>query len=101
MLQSQLIAGQPERKQITDEKIYFDVHDSELFARGRRSPAASRNRHVGTRWLSLALVAALASPALLWPQRVEAATIPDPNNPTSQFQVEGTQPFTPGTTLPS
>lgn len=44
------------------------------------------------------LVAAVASPGLLWPRRVEAAATLDPQNP-GNFTREGTQPFTPGNVL--
>ncbi len=64
-----------------------------------RDHASLRNCNVGSKWLSLALAALLvASPVLLWPVRVEAATILDPNNP-GLFQREGTQPFAAGATL--
>lgn len=46
------------------------------------------------------LAAAVASPGLLWPRRVEAAVTLDPNDPIgSGFRKDGTESFTPGNVL--
>ncbi len=58
--------------------------------RERRSPAASRNRHAGSRWLNFLLAAAVAGPGPLWPRSVWAAVTLDPNDPIgSGFRQDG------------
>ena len=98
MLQSQLIAGQPRENKLPMKRFTSTFMILSFLLRGRRSPAASRNRHVGTRWLSLDslqlwLVLPCSGRSGLRRPRFSI------RNRTSQFQVEGTKTFTPGTTL--